>query len=158
MTFSDFSKILKISENILKRIETGEYYEITLNQIKYISKCLNISLDEILFLNSSKKNYKEDADSELYQQYLNLEYSDRRNNISDIKKILNIIEKEILGRQLKPQLYLSKDEYELINYYNMIENQLTKWQIIGKLIETGKKENKNSNNIVFIDFHSRKKL
>ncbi|CAK7067269.1 MAG: hypothetical protein EUB_03665 [Eubacterium sp.] len=129
-----------------------------MNQIKYISKCLNISLDEILFLNSSKKNYKEDADSELYQQYLNLEYSDRRNNISDIKKILNIIEKEILGRQLKPQLYLSKDEYELINYYNMIENQLTKWQIIGKLIEIGKKENKKSNNIIFIDFHNRKKL
>lgn len=63
-----------------------------------------------------------------------------------------------MRRQLKPQLYLSKDEYELINYYNMIENQLTKWQVIGKLIELGKKENKNSNNIIFIDFHNRKKL
>lgn len=129
-----------------------------MNQIKYISKCLNISLDEILFLNSSKKNYKEEADSELYQQYLNLENSDRSNNTSDIKKLLSIIEKEILRAQLKPQLYLNKDENELINYYNMIDNQLTKWQIIGKLIEIGKKENKNGNNIVFIDFHNKKKL
>lgn len=92
------------------------------------------------------------------QQYLNLDNLDRSNNKSDIKKILSKIEKEILRRQLKPQLYLSKDEYELINYYNMIENQVTKWQVIGKLIELGKKENKYNNNIIYIDFHNRKKL
>ena len=108
----------------------------------------------MLFLNNSKKNYREGGDSELCQQYLNLDNL----NKSDIKKILSKIEKEILRRQLKPQLYLSKDEYELINYYNMIENQVTKWQVIGKLIELGKKENQYNNNIIYIDFHNRKKL
>ncbi|RHO56665.1 XRE family transcriptional regulator [Eubacterium sp. AM05-23] len=158
MTYFELSKKLKISESILKRIETGKYSEITLKQIKYISECLNISLDEMLFLNNSKKNYREGGDSELCQQYLNLDNLDRSNNKSDIKKILSKIEKEILRRQLKPQLYLSKDEYELISYYNMIENQVTKWQVIGKLIELGKKENKYNNNIIYIDFHNRKKL
>lgn len=129
-----------------------------MNQIKHISVCLNITLDEILFLNSRHLKHGKDTDSELYQQYLNLDTVDKKNTTNDIKKALDIIEKEIARGQLKPQLYLDKDEHELINYYNMIDNQIKKWQIIGKLIEIGKEENKYSNNIIYIDFHNRKRL
>lgn len=129
-----------------------------MNQIKYISECLNVPLDEILFLNSRQKNYREDADSELYQQYMNLKNLDKKFNTSEIKKVLNMVEKEILRCQMQPQLYTNKDEHELIKNYNMIENQVTKWQIIGKLIEIGKKEARYSNNIIHIDFKNKKRL